>query len=475
MSEAEAPPQELIAALTNLVGRAGVVTDPEELAPLLTDWRGRYQGRALCAVRPATTGEVAAVVAWLRSRGVPLVPQGGNTSLCGAATPDDSGTEVLLSLARMNRIRSVDGEDNLLVAEAGAVLADVQRAAENVGRLFPLSLASEGTAQLGGLIGTNAGGTAVLRYGMMRDLVLGLEVVLPSGEILPALRGLRKDNTGYDLKQLFIGAEGTLGVVTAASLKLFPRPREMVTAWVAVPDLPAAVRLLRRIQDEVGDNVTTFELMADVAVGLALAHVPGLSAPLGAAAPFAVLLEVASFWRAASAQTAVEAVLAQAQDDGLLLDATVARDESQARALWAVREAIPEGERRSGSAVKHDISVRPALIARFVAEARAALETTVPGAQVIVFGHLGDGSLHFNVVPPGVGKGRIPADVHARIWRVVHDLVAAHDGSISAEHGIGQLKRDELDRYRSPVERQLQRTIKVSLDPQGLVNPGKLL
>jgi FAD/FMN-containing dehydrogenase len=466
---------ELATSLASIVGAAGVSTAPEDVEPYLQDWRGRFKGRAACVVRPANTAEVAAVITQLAARGVPVVPQGGNTSLCGGATPDDSGLAVVLSLVRMNRIRSVDAFDNLITVEAGCILERVQQAATEAGRLFPLSLAAEGTCQIGGNISTNAGGTAVLRYGMMRDLVLGLEVVLPTGEVLSLLRGLRKDNTGYDLKQLFIGGEGTLGVVTAATLKLFPRPREVVTALVAVPDLAAAVKLLRHLQEDAGDNVITFELISDVALDLVLQLVPGHAPPFPRTPPFCVLLEVASFWRGFSAADAVEDSLTRASEAGLCDDAVIARDDAQAQALWRIREDVPEAERRSATAIKHDVSVRPGLIPTFVDATRRAVEAVLPGAGIILFGHLGDGSLHLNVVPPGLGKARVPPEIHARVWRAVHDVVTAHEGSISAEHGIGQLKRDELWHYRAALDHRLMRAIKDSFDPHGLMNPGKVL
>ena len=466
---------ELTSSLAAIVGPAGVVTAPDDLDPYLQDWRGRFKGRAVCLVRPANTDEVSRVLALLCARGIPVVPQGGNTGLCGGATPDETGRAVVLSLSRMNRVRSVDAFDNLITVESGCILQQVQEAASAAGRLFPLSLAAEGTCQIGGNISTNAGGTAVLRYGMTRDLVLGLEVVLPTGEVLSMLRGLRKDNTGYDLKQLFIGGEGTLGVVTAATLKLFPQPREVITALVAVPTLSAAVQLLRHLQADAGDNVITFELIADVALDLVLRLVPGHAPPFPRTPPFSVLLEVASFWRGFSAADAVEDSLARANETGLCDDAIVARDDTQSAALWRIREDVPEAERRAASAIKHDVSVRPGLIPAFVDATRAAVERVLPGAGIILFGHLGDGSLHLNVVPPGQGKNRIPPDIHARVWRAVHDVVTAHEGSISAEHGIGQLKRDELWHYRSALDHRLMRGIKDALDPRGLMNPGKVV
>jgi FAD/FMN-containing dehydrogenase len=465
---------ELLAALERVVGPSGLVTDAEALAPRLADWRGAFQGRAPCLVRPASTDETAAVLRLLGERGRAVVPQAGNTGLCGGATPDGSGQQILVSLDRMSRLRRVDPDDNLLVAEAGCVLADVQEAADAAGRLFPLSLAAEGTAQIGGLLSTNAGGTAVLRYGMARDLVLGIEAVLPSGEIFAGLRGLRKDNTGYDLKQLFVGAEGTLGLVSAATLKLFPRPREVVTALVAVPDVGAAVKLLRFLQDEVGDNVTTFELIGDAALRMLLSNVPGLQSPFGRVPACTVLVEVASFWRDFEPRGAFEATLGRAAEVGLAEDAVIASNATQAAGLWKLREQIPEAERRAGPSVKHDISVTPAAIPGFLRELDQRLAVHLPGSHVVVFGHLGDGSLHLNVAPPGL-EGRVPPELHDRVWALVHGLVTELGGSISSEHGIGQLKRAELWRLRPALDRRLMQGVKALLDPAGLMNPGKIL
>lgn len=466
---------DLLPPLERIVGPTGLVTDPQDLTPYLTDWRRRYHGATPCVVRPRSTAEVSAVVKLLTARGVPVVPQGGNTGLCGGATPDESGRQVVLSLSRLQAIRAVDVHDNAITAEAGCVLARLQQAAAEVDRLFPLSLASEGSCQLGGVISTNAGGVAVLRYGPMRDLVLGLEVVLPDGEVFSKLSGLRKDNTGYDLKQLFIGAEGTLGVVTAATVKLFPRPRQEVTALVSLRNLDDAIALLRRLQDECGDAVTAFEVWADRALDLLLQNVPGHRAPFEQRTPFYALFDVASFFRQLDARSVVEAALDAASEAGLIVDATVAASEAQAQSLWRIREEIPEGERRSGPAVKHDISVSVARIPAFLASAEAAIERSFPGSTIIVFGHLGDGSLHYNVVPAGIGKGPIAAALQADVYRVVHDVVADHGGSISAEHGIGRLKRDELWRYRPELDHRLMRLIKGAFDPAGLMNPDKVI
>lgn len=466
---------DLLGALERVVGRAGMLVEPDDVAPHLVDWRRAFRGRSPCVVRPGSTDEVAAVVRVLREAGRAVVPQGGNTGLCGGATPDDSGREIVVSLARMARVRRIDPFDNLMIAEAGCVLADLQRAADEVGRLFPLSLAAEGTAQIGGLVSTNAGGTAVLRYGMTRELVMGVEAVLASGDVFHGLRGLRKDNTGYDLKQLFIGAEGTLGLVTAATLRLFPRPREVVTALVAAPDAAAAVRLLRHLQDEAGDNVITFELIGDTAFEMLLAHRPQLSSPFGRVPPCCVLVEVASYWRGFSARDAVEAALVRAAEAGLAGDAVVAASAAQAQELWRLREEIPEAEKLAGASVKHDVSVTPARIPAFLAQVSARVAQELPGATVVVFGHLGDGSLHLNVAPPGLGHAPVSPELQLRVWRLVHDLVAEHDGSISSEHGIGRLKRDELWRYRPALDRRLMTGIKTLVDPGGVMNPGKVI
>jgi len=466
---------DLLVGLERIVGSAGLLVAADDIAAHLVDWRGAFRGQSPCVLRPATTDEVAAVATFLHERGRPIVPQGGNTGLCGGATPDDTGREIIVSLGRMARIRSLDPFDNLVTAEAGCVLGDVQRAAEEAGRLFPLSLGAEGTAQLGGLVSTNAGGTAVLRYGMTRDLVLGIEAVLPSGEIWHGLRGLRKDNTGYDLKHLFIGAEGTLGLVTAVTLKLFPRPRETVTAMVSVPDTDAAVKLLRHLQNDAGDNVVTFEFIGQTAFEMLLKHCPQLQSPFGHIPAACVLVEVASYWRDFAARDAVENSLMQAAEVGLAGDAVMAANPTQAAALWRLRESIPEAEKRAGASVKHDVSVTPGRISSFLAEMQREVAAAYPDTELVVFGHLGDGSLHLNVAFPKLGNAPVPADLQARVWRLVHDRVAAFDGSISAEHGIGKLKREELWHYRSAVDRRLMTGIKTLLDPGDIMNPGKVV
>ncbi len=466
----------LVERLRTAVGVAHVLTG-EDMAPHLVDWRGRYRGAARCVVRPGSTAEVAAVVRICVEARAPMVPQGGNTSLCGAATPDGGGSAVVISLSRMNRVRAVDIENNTITAEAGCVLAALQYAAVEAGRLFPLSLAAEGSAQLGGNLSTNAGGVQVLRYGNTRELTLGLEVVLPSGEIWHGLRGLRKDNTGYDLKHLFIGAEGTLGIVTAATMKLFPLPTAVGTAWVAVPSPRAAIALLGALQGEFGPLLTACELVSEPALSLVLQHIPGAVRPLSKS-PWYVLVELSSGGDDVALRARLEGFLGTALDGGLCTDAALAQSETQARQLWALRENIAEAQKIEGLSVKHDVSLPISHIPDFLEQAGRALAAAWPGLRVIAFGHVGDGNLHYNQSMPereGGGENAALMAEQPRINRVVHDLVHAHHGSISAEHGLGQLKREEILRYKSPVEMEMMRAVKRALDPLGLMNPGKVL
>jgi FAD/FMN-containing dehydrogenase len=466
---------DLVEALKEKLGPQGVLESPEAMAPYLVDWRGIYRGSAVCIARPATTAETAAVVTAAIGAGVAIVPQGGNTGLTGGGTPLAQGPSLLLSLERMNRLRAVDPANYSLSAEAGCILRRVQEAAEAVDRLFPLSLAAEGSCQIGGNLSTNAGGITVLRYGNMRDLVLGVEVVLPDGRIWDGLRALRKDNTGYDLKQLFIGAEGTLGVITAAVLKLFPRPRQRVTAFAGARDLEAAVRLFARLCEASGDALTSFEWIPRSMLELACAHVPGSFDPFAAAHDHYFLIELAGGGAPGTQRTIAETVLAGALEDGLLWDATIAESETQAKRLWFLREAIVEAQKPAGASIKHDVAVPVAAVPDFIAEASAAVETALPGTRVLAFGHLGDGNIHFNLGQP---KAMAGSDFLAHIGmmnRLVHDVVARHGGSISAEHGLGQLRREEVLRYKPPIEMELMRRIKAALDPKGLMNPGKVL
>jgi FAD/FMN-containing dehydrogenase len=445
------------------------------MAPYLTDWRGRYTGQARCVVRPASTEEVSQVVELCARERVRMVPQGGNTGLVGGATPAGGGDEVVISLSRMRRIRGIDTSNNTLTAEAGCVLRQVQEAAQAQGRLFPLSLAAEGSCEIGGNLSTNAGGVAVLRYGNMRDLTLGLEVVLPDGRVWNGLRGLRKDNTGYDLKHLFIGAEGTLGVITAAVLKLFPRPRSSATAWVAVRDPGAAVLLLDRLRAACGERVTGFEMVGRAALALVLRHIPGARDPLPRAADWYVLVELADTLEGVDLGGMLQRILAEAAEEGGVLDAAIAQDIAQARRLWQLRESVSEAQRIEGVSIKHDIAVPTSRVPEFMLRADAAVARVFPGVRIVNFGHIGDGNLHYNLSKPETAAN---SDFIARtdeVNRVVHDIVADLGGSISAEHGLGQLKRGEILRYKSEVELEMMRAVKRALDPHHLMNPGKVL
>ncbi|RTL32206.1 MAG: FAD-binding oxidoreductase [Rhodocyclaceae bacterium] len=465
----------LIDSLREIVGTPHCLSAHHDMAPFLTDWRGRYTGAAQAVVFPADTAEVSAVVRTCVDSGVPIVPQGGNTGLCGGATPLTDGLAVVVNLSRLRRIRRVDPANNAITVEAGTPLAIVQAAALEADRFFPLSLASEGSCEVGGVISTNAGGVQVLRYGNTRELVLGLEVVLPDGQVWNGLRSLRKDNTGYDLKHLFIGAEGTLGIVTAATLKLFARPRSSVTAWLAVASPAAAVALLSRLRGMAGDRVTAFELVSRTSLELVLQHIPGTRAPLQAAHPWYVLVELTDTLRDAGLAELLEAELERAIADSAVHDGVVASSESQAAALWSLRENISEAQKREGFSIKHDISVPISAIPEFLERAGEALRAAHPGVRIVAFGHLGDGNLHYNLSRPLREENDAFIGGTAVVGRIVHDLVAALDGSISAEHGIGQLKRNILPAYKSGIELELMRSIKTSLDPAGLMNPGKVI
>jgi FAD/FMN-containing dehydrogenase len=461
--------EHLVAQLVEAVGAAYVLTDSADMAPFLKDWRGRYTGAAHCVVRPANSAEVAAVVKACVAAQTAIVPQGGNTSHCGAATPDGSGKAVLLSLSRLNQIITVDAQNNAIFVEAGCTLAAVQDAARKVDRLFPLSLAAEGSCLIGGNLSTNAGGVQVLRYGNTRELTLGLEVVLPNGEIWNGLRALRKDNTGYDLKQLFIGAEGTLGIITAAVLKLFPLPRRQATCWLNVASPSIAVDLLNQAKNHFDAQLTAFELISDASLELVLRHIPDAKRP-GEISPWYVLAEFSD-----GDQSAIEHWLAAMMAAGLAGDAVMAHNDTQAARLWALREHISEAQKREGVSIKHDISVPVSRIADFLAAADAALAAAYPGIRVVAFGHVGDGNLHYNLSRPDAQENGEFIASQSAVNRLVHDIVHALDGSISAEHGIGQLKREELQRYKSPVELAMMRSIKQAFDPLGLMNPGKIL
>ncbi|WP_237218139.1 FAD-binding oxidoreductase [Rugosibacter aromaticivorans] len=461
----------LLVELRRIASADFVITEANALAPFCTDWRGRYTGQPLCVVLPSDTEAVAAVVSACAAAGVPVVPQGGNTGLCGGATP--IGGEVLISLRRLNRIRSVDADNNAITVEAGCTLQAVQDAAASVDRLFPLSLAAEGTATLGGNLSTNAGGVQVVRYGNARELTLGLEVVLADGRIWDGLRALRKDNTGYDLKHLFIGAEGTLGLITAATLKLFPQPREKATAWVAVVSPLAAVRLLGSLRAVVGDNVTAFELVDRTSLELVLQHMPRTRAPLQGQHNWHVLVELSGACN--HLHDILEQALQAGIEAGHIIDAVLAQSEAQRHALWALRENISEAQKIEGISIKHDIALPVSRIDEFIQRAGAALKAVSHDVRIVCFGHVGDGNLHYNLSKVDAQSNEDFIAQTPVINRIVYHLVCELGGSISAEHGLGQLKRNEVLKYKSLTEMDLMRTVKAALDPQGLMNPGKLL
>jgi len=467
----------LLEDLQTLLGPAHVLTGAAT-EPYLTDWRGRYHGSALAVVRPGSTQEVAEVVRLCVRHGAAIVPQGGNTGMCGAATPDASGSAVVVSLARLNRIRAIDVENDTIEVEAGCILQAVQDAAREAGRLFPLSLAAEGSCTLGGNLATNAGGTQVLRYGNARDLALGLEVVTAEGEIWEGLRGLRKDNTGYDLRDLYIGSEGTLGIITAATLKLYPLPVARCTALLALDSVESAVMVLNRARSGFAASLTGFELMAGNCLQAVVSCYPQQRLPLAgesAQAPWFALLELSDSESEAHARERFEEVLGQAIEDGQVADAAIAENITQSKALWHLRESIPLAEAELGKSIKHDVSVPISRIAEFVSGTRKLLEERFADIGFVIFGHLGDGNLHYNITrAPHVDETAHLA-LQPEVYRIVHDSVHAHGGSISAEHGVGQVKRDEMARYKSAVELALMRRIKAALDPRGLMNPGKVL
>ena len=465
----------LIDAIAKAVGAKGLVTDPGEMAPHLEELRGRYRGAALALVKPASTTEVAAVVSIAATAQVPVVPQGGNTGLVGGQVPPEDGRALLVNLTRMNRIRDLDPVDNTITVEAGCLLANVQAAAAEAERLFPLSLAAEGSCQIGGNLSTNAGGIHVLRYGNMRDLVLGLEVVLADGRVWDGLRRLRKDNTGYDLKQLFIGAEGTLGIITAAVLRLYPAPAQKATAFIGLADVEHAMAILERARAVAGDQLDCVELMPRLGLEFTLRHIPDTSDPLGDPHPWYLLLELASGRAGDHLAETLEALLAEAFDDGLIADAALAASAAQAAAFWRLREGMSEAQKPEGGSIKHDISVPVSRIPDFLARAIPLVEDMIPGVRPVPFGHLGDGNLHFNLSQPEDGDREVFLDRWEEINRAVHELVVEMGGSISAEHGIGRMKVEELKHFKSAVELELMARVKAALDPDNLMNPGKVL
>jgi len=465
----------LIATLRGIAGDAHVLTGGD-LSAWEQDWRKRARGKALAVVRPGSTAEVAAVVKACAAAGTPIVAQGGNTGLVGGSVPDGSGTQVVLSLQRMNAVRALDGDNLTVTVEAGCVLQALQETAEKAGYLFPLSLAAEGSCTIGGNLGTNAGGTQVVRYGNTRELCLGLEVVTAQGDIWDGLSGLRKDNTGYDLRDLFIGSEGTLGIITAATLKLYPLPAATLTAWAAVPSLDAAVALLGLAHRALGAGLTGFEVMGQFALGLVARHYPQLRVPLYQDTPCCVLLENSDSESESHARGRFEALLETALDQGCVTDAVVAENIAQARQLWHVRESIPLAQAEEGLNIKHDISIPVSLIPAYCAETDALLAAEIPGVRLVNFGHLGDGNLHYNVqAPAGGDMAAFLRDHEERVNTLVYDQVRKYGGSISAEHGVGALKVDKLPHYKSPVALNLMRAVKRALDPHNLMNPGRVV
>ena len=470
------PDATLLDALARRLGPKGFTRDPADMAPWLTDWRGRVHGAAAALLAPANTAEVADVVRLANEHHVGIVPQGGNTSMVAGATPPADGHALILSTRRMHAIRSLSADDNVAVAEAGVVLSDLHDAAASIGRRFPLSLASKGTATIGGLISTNAGGTQVLRFGTMRALVLGIEAVLPSGEIFDGLSALRKDNRGYDLRQLLAGAEGTLGIVTAASLRLVPAIGLRAVAWVGLRESRDAITLLRRLEAATGEAVESFEIVPDEGLALVLKHIPGTRAPLAGTHRWNLLIEAVAPVGAADPAEALGAALGDAIADGLIEDAAIAANEAQAESFWRLRESMSEAERIDGLAAKHDVSVPVSAMPAFLDEGRQAVEARFPGTRVLAFGHLGDGNVHFNV--------RAPAGVDDHAWleregkavsAFVHDMAGARGGSLSAEHGIGQTKLADFVRTAGPARLSALHAIKAALDPNGIMNPGKLV
>ena len=468
-------PPEAIERLKAAVGRAGILDDPADMAPYCKSFRDGWEGRVPLVVRPQSTAEVAAIVRICADAGVGIVPQGGNTSLTGASVPHADMGEIVVSTSRLNRIRATDTVNDTVTVEAGVVLKEIQAAADRADRLFPLSLGAEGSCQIGGNISTNAGGVNVLRYGNTRNLVLGLEVVLPDGRVWDGLRGLRKDNTGYDMKQVFIGAEGTLGIVTAAVLRLFPKPTASETAWIGVDSPAAGVALLGHVRARLGETVSAFELIGRGIVELLLAGVPGHEDPMREAHPWYVLMDVTSQGPPGSLHGPLADALAAALEDGLVSDALIAASGAQAARLWKMRESLVEAQAAAGGSIAHDVSVPVSRIPEFIARADAAVEAACPGIRRCAFGHVGDGNMHYNPIKPldwDIARYR---DQRPHINRIVHDIVADLSGSISAEHGVGRSRLDELEHYKAPIELEMMRTLKRALDPRGIMNPGKVL
>ncbi|MEN5247080.1 FAD-binding oxidoreductase [Brucella pseudintermedia] len=465
----------LIERFSAIVGEKNALTAPEDLAAYLIEQRDLYHGRTPLVLRPGSTEEVAAIMKLATETKTPVVPQGGNTGLVGGQQPDESGTAIILSLGRMNRIRNLDAVGNLVTLEAGVILKNLQDAVEKAGRLFPLSLGAEGSCQIGGNLGSNAGGTAVLAYGNMRELCLGLEVVLPTGEILNDLRYVKKDNTGYDLKDLFVGSEGTLGVITAAVLKIFPQPKGKGVAYAGLRNPEDVLRLFQLATEHAGPSLTGFELMPRVGVEFTVRHVDGVRDPLESPHDWYVLIDISSSRSEEDARTTLETILTEAFENDIIQDAAIGESVAQAQSFWKMREEMSWAQKPEGGSIKHDISVPVASIPAFIQEANAATLEMIPGARVVCFGHIGDGNLHYNVSQPvGADKEAFLARWHELNHRI-HTIVASYGGSISAEHGIGQLKREELAFFKQDVALDLMRRIKSAFDPAGIMNPGKVL
>ncbi len=467
--------QQVLDRLKAVVGARGFIADAADMASYLSEPRDLYHGRTPLVLRPGSTAEVAEILAICSVSATKLVPQGGNTGLCGGAVPFEAGDEVVLSLGRLNRVRAVDPLNDTMIVEAGCILENVQRAADDADRLFPLRIGSQGSCQIGGNLSTNAGGTAVLHYGNARDLVLGLEVVLPDGRVWDGLRGLRKDNTGYDLKQLFIGAEGTLGIITAAVLKLFPKPRDVQTALVGMTDVAAAVSLLEIAKSESGDQVTAFEIMPRLGVELVVKHIADCRDPFAEPQPWYLLIELASGRATGALRATLESILETGLEQDLVRDAVFAESHAQAELFWRLRDGLAEAQKPEGGSIKHDVSVPVSRVAEFIAAADSAVAALIPGVRSIAFGHIGDGNIHYNPLQPVDMERQEFIDRWQAVNDVVHAIIQRLDGSISAEHGVGRLKRDEITKFKPSVEIDVMRAIKATLDPQGILNPGKVV
>jgi FAD/FMN-containing dehydrogenase len=475
MSDIVLPATTLLDAIRAVVGDRGILTETSDTAPYSEDWRRLYRGRTSAVIRPGTTEELAAVVTLCAASGTPIVPQGGNTSMVGGAVPNENGSELILSTARLNRVRDLDPADMTLTVEAGVTLKAAQLAAAEQGCLLPLSISSEGTAQIGGVLAVNAGGNNTVRYGNARDLVLGLEVVLPDGSIWNGLRRLRKDNTGYCLRQLFVGSEGTLGIITAAVLKLVPQPKEIAVALCGVATPEAALSLFVRFQAHDAASISAFELMSGLGMSFVIKHIPGAVLPLESPAPFYVLVELASPRPSAGLRGMLESVLEQALENGIVQDAAIAESDAQRAAIWRLREEHSEGQKREGASVKNDVSVPVSKVPAFIRKATAACEALLPGVRVVPFGHMGDGNIHFNLEQPvGSDASSFLRQDHA-IMDAVNEVVREYDGSFSAEHGIGRLKPYMMPDWRGGAELALMQRIKAAIDPVGIMNPGKVL